>query len=70
MYPTNCKAPIITEWPQRATADTDIIKIWWSDRYKKAQVGIHCIGILVIDIDTESNFAACSIVRLAPLLSG
>src|SRR4051794_20200575 len=44
------KKPLIRGWPGLATNDADLIRAWWA-RWPDANVGIHCRGLLVVDVD-------------------
>jgi len=45
------KRPAITDWPNQATVDADVLAVWWRDR--PFNVGIACgpAGLLVVDLD-------------------
>src|SRR5687768_2914081 len=46
--------PLITSWPTYATTDTATIVAWWK-QWPDANVGIHCDGLVVIDVDPKSG---------------
>lgn len=46
--------PLVTSWPTQATANPDVIKAWWAS-WPNANVGIHCDGLVVIDVDPKSG---------------
>jgi len=51
----NQKAPpLIKEWQKQATTDTERITEWWT-QWPDANIGIHCVGLTVIDIDGKDN---------------
>lgn len=59
------KIPLLKDWPENATTDLDRIRIWWTNSYRGAGIGIAtgaASGIVVIDIDPrhggEAGFAA------------
>jgi len=57
IIPLNGKTPIIQDWPNRATADLEVIRSWWRAN-PKANVGILCgqkSGLVVIDIDPRNG---------------
>jgi Bifunctional DNA primase/polymerase, N-terminal len=48
---SHAKAPPLVEaWPERATSDPDIIAGWWAT-WPNANIGLHCAGLLVLDVD-------------------
>lgn len=44
------KPPLVANWPAAATSDEAQIRSWWT-QWPQANVGIHCDGLLVIDVD-------------------
>jgi hypothetical protein len=46
--------PLLTGWPQRATSDPDTIRQYWAP-YPDANIGIHCEGMIVIDVDVKKG---------------
>lgn len=46
--------PLITSWQTHATTDTTQIAAWWA-QWPNANVGIHCDGLVVIDVDPKSG---------------
>lgn len=53
---TDTGTPVFTEWPERATTDTDQIQQWWTGNYARCGVGIATgpeSGIWVLDIDVK-----------------
>lgn len=47
--------PLIGKWPQRATNITQEFAPWWHDQWPDANIGIHCDGLLVIDVDVAKG---------------
>ena len=56
--------PLIKAWPERATADRTIISEWWAT-WPDANIGLHCVGLLVLDVDPRhdgpASLEVCSI---------
>jgi hypothetical protein len=51
----NAKSPpLLQGWPQKATSDPALIESWWIG-VPNANVGIHCDGLLVIDVDVKKG---------------
>ena len=46
--------PLIEAWPERATADATIIDGWWAT-WPAANIGLHCAGLLVLDVDPRHD---------------
>ena len=46
--------PLITSWQTKATTDTATIESWWT-QWPNANVGIHCDGLVVIDVDPKNG---------------
>jgi hypothetical protein len=46
--------PLITSWQTQATTDWATIETWWA-MWPHANVGIHCDGFVVIDVDPKSG---------------
>jgi hypothetical protein len=46
--------PLIKDWQRRATTDPEIIKQFWLAT-PEANIGIHCEGLLVLDIDPKNG---------------
>lgn len=44
------KPPLVASWQTVATTSEEQIRSWWT-QYPQANVGIHCDGLLVIDVD-------------------
>ena len=66
VFPLNreTKIPHITEWPDRATDDTDVIAEWWG-KWRGANIGVATgarSGVFVLDVDGEAGRA--SLARL------
>ncbi len=49
--------PLVTNWPQIATTDENTLHQWWGEDgvYGEANVGIHCGGLLVVDVDSAKG---------------
>jgi len=46
--------PLVDNWPAKATADADTLaRTWPLD--KDTNIGVHCIGLLVVDVDPKSG---------------
>ncbi len=57
IVPLNGKTPIVQDWPNRATTDSEVIRSWWRAN-PKANVGILCgqkSCLVVIDIDPRNG---------------
>ncbi len=50
----NEKSPPLVKFTTDSTADPHKIKIWW-ERFPNANIGIHCKGKLVVDIDVDKG---------------
>lgn len=48
------KPPLVASWQTAATTDEARINEWWS-QWPNANVGIHCEGLLVIDVDPKKG---------------
>ena len=46
--------PLIEAWPEHATADPEIISGWWAT-WPTANVALHCINLVVVDVDARNN---------------
>ena len=46
--------PIIEGWQHAATTDEAQVRAWWAQE-PNANVGIHCAGMLVIDVDPKKG---------------
>lgn len=46
--------PLIKDWPKNATNDPAAIDTWWT-QWPDANIGIHCEGLLVIDVDVKNG---------------
>ena len=46
--------PLLKGWQQEATANGDTIKRWWQ-RWPAANIGLHCAGLLVLDVDPRHD---------------
>lgn len=55
--------PLLNGWPDRATSDPIELNLYW-EAVPAANVGIHCAGLLVIDVDTKKG-GENSLARLA-----
>lgn len=49
--------PLVTSWPERAATDEPTIRALWGDAAGEpnANIGIHCDGLLVLDIDVRND---------------
>lgn len=56
--------PLVEAWPERATTDTDIINGWWAT-WPRANIGLHCADLLVLDVDDRK----CGRASLDSLMS-
>jgi hypothetical protein len=48
------KPPLLVGWQHEATTDEAQIRAWWA-QWPEANVGIHCDGLLVIDVDPKKG---------------
>jgi hypothetical protein len=48
------KPPLIKDWEILATSDPAQIRSWWT-QWPQANVGIHCEGMLVLDVDAQKG---------------
>lgn len=46
--------PLIKNFPKHASADPARITEWWA-KWPGANIGIHCVGLVVIDVDIRSG---------------
>lgn len=46
--------PLIKDWPEYATTDRGQINTWWN-KWPDANIGIHCKGLLVVDVDVKKD---------------
>lgn len=46
--------PLLNGWPQKATSDAEEVKLYWL-AVPEANIGIHCSGLLVIDVDIKKG---------------
>lgn len=46
--------PLIKDWPNKATGSPQLFGPWW-DQWPDANIGIHCKGLVVIDIDVNKG---------------
>src|SRR5487761_85395 len=46
--------PLITAWQLAATSGEELIDEWWAT-WPNANIGIHCDGLIVIDVDVKSG---------------
>jgi len=42
--------PLIKDWPNKATGSPQLFGPWW-DQWPEANIGVHCKGLVVIDVD-------------------
>jgi hypothetical protein len=50
--------PLVANWPERATADPAIVAQWWGEDSVfgvDANIGVHCKGLLVVDVDVKAG---------------
>jgi hypothetical protein len=48
--------PLVTDWPNVATADSEAVETWWQ-QWPEANVGLATAGLLVVDTDTLADGA-------------
>lgn len=46
--------PLIKDWPNKATGSPQLFGPWW-DQHPDANIGIHCKGLVVIDVDVNKG---------------
>ena len=46
--------PLVVGWPLAATTDETTIREWWA-KWPDANIGIHCEGLLVLDVDVKKG---------------
>lgn len=46
--------PLLVGWPEKATRDPATINEWWTV-WPNANIGIHCRGLVVIDVDVRNG---------------
>lgn len=46
------KLPLIKAWQSLATTDRRQVEAWWA-QHPKANVGVHCADLVVLDVDTK-----------------
>lgn len=46
--------PLLSDWPRLAKGDRDGIAVWW-ETWPEANIGVHCAGLLVLDVDVKSG---------------
>lgn len=46
--------PLIKDWPNKATGSPFLFGPWW-DQHPDANIGIHCKGLVVIDVDVNKG---------------
>ena len=46
--------PLVKDWPNQATTSKTDIGIWWI-KWPEANIGIHCEGLLVVDVDVKKD---------------
>lgn len=57
VFPVTARAkgpPLVKDWPHRATTDPEMIRQFWLAT-PEANIGIHCEGLLVLDIDPKNG---------------
>lgn len=47
--------PLLNDWPRMATCDTAVVRGMWEVFGDNANVGIHCEGLLVVDVDPKNK---------------
>lgn len=62
--------PLVTDWPAKATADADAARAMFEVLAPGANVGIHCTGLLVLDVDVgkggDASLAMLESIRDVP----
>jgi hypothetical protein len=38
-----------------ATTETGVVKLWWELRVPEANLGVHCAGLIVVDVDPDDG---------------
>lgn len=46
--------PLVRDWPTVATDDPTALRAWWK-LWPDANPAIHCVGLLVVDVDTKKG---------------
>lgn len=46
--------PLVADWPHAATTDEAQVRSWWT-QWPDANVGVHCAGLLVVDVDPKKG---------------
>ncbi len=59
--------PLVNDWPMIATDDEQLVHAWWGNG-AQFNIGIHCEGLVVIDVDVKKN-GDQSIAELHDMLS-
>ena len=54
LAPGGKSPPLISEWQHFATTDEAQIRSWWL-QWPGANVGIHCKGLVVLDVDAQKG---------------
>ena len=54
LTPGGKSPPLISEWQRFATTDEAQIRSWWT-QWPGANVGIHCKGLVVLDVDAQKG---------------
>ena len=47
--------PLLNAWPARATLNENQITSWWSGGLWNENIGVHCAGLIVLDIDVKKG---------------
>jgi hypothetical protein len=62
--PVGNKKPGVRRWQWLATTDPGLIRAWWArERFRDASVGIHPLGLLVVDVDGPRGEAGLRALR-------
>jgi hypothetical protein len=59
------KAPILSDWPAKATTESDTIRKWWQ-QYPDANIGLVCGDLFVLDVDGAPGWDSLAAVGLKP----
>lgn len=46
--------PLLHDWPNKATSDVEEVKLFWT-AMPDANIGIHCAGMIVVDVDVHKG---------------
>lgn len=56
VFPCEGKKPVIKAWNKQATTNPAKVSSWWT-QWPNANVGIHCINMIVVDVDVKNGGA-------------